>query len=188
MSDTRKYRKFTAQQKTEIVLASLRGPKTMAELCREHDIADSLLASGASSSSPPAPSACRARPSAPRPTSCAARSRGWSARWGARRWRSRSRGNSCGDGSERARRPVPRARRARPPRRGGRPGRGDQPPGDLPRARRRPPTGQRRPLDARRPGRARGRARQPDRRHPDGRRARARASVGGRSTASACSG
>ena len=28
MSDTRKYRKFTAQQKTEIVLASLRGPKS----------------------------------------------------------------------------------------------------------------------------------------------------------------
>lgn len=43
MSDTRTYRKFTAQQKTEIVLASLRGPKSMAELCREHDIADSLL-------------------------------------------------------------------------------------------------------------------------------------------------
>ncbi len=43
MSDTRKYRKFTAQQKTEIVLASLRGPKTMTELCREHEIADSLL-------------------------------------------------------------------------------------------------------------------------------------------------
>ena len=43
MSDTRKYRKFTAQQKTEIVLASLRGPKSMAELCREHDISDSLL-------------------------------------------------------------------------------------------------------------------------------------------------
>jgi transposase len=43
MSDTRKYRKFTARQKTEIVLASLRGPKSMAELCREHDIADSLL-------------------------------------------------------------------------------------------------------------------------------------------------
>ena len=43
MSDTRKYRKFSAQQKTELVLASLRGPKSMAELCREHDIADSLL-------------------------------------------------------------------------------------------------------------------------------------------------
>jgi transposase len=43
MSDTRKYRKFTAQQKTEIVLASLRGPKSMADLCCEHEIADSLL-------------------------------------------------------------------------------------------------------------------------------------------------
>jgi transposase len=43
LSETKKYRKFTAQQKTEIVLASLRGNKTMAELCREHEIADSLL-------------------------------------------------------------------------------------------------------------------------------------------------
>ncbi len=43
MSETRTYRKFSAQQKTEIVLASLRGPKTVTELCREHDIADSLL-------------------------------------------------------------------------------------------------------------------------------------------------
>ena len=43
LSEIRKYRKFTAKQKTEIVLASLRGPKTMAELCREHEIADSLL-------------------------------------------------------------------------------------------------------------------------------------------------
>jgi transposase len=43
LSETKKYRKFTAQQKTEIVLASLRGNKTMTELCREHDIADSLL-------------------------------------------------------------------------------------------------------------------------------------------------
>lgn len=43
MSETKRYRKFTVQQKTEIVLASLRGHKTMAELCREHEIADSLL-------------------------------------------------------------------------------------------------------------------------------------------------
>ena len=43
MSENRRYRKFSAQQKTEIVLASLRGPKSMAELCREHEIADSLL-------------------------------------------------------------------------------------------------------------------------------------------------
>src|SRR3954452_3318203 len=43
LSETRKYRKFTAQQKTEIVLASLRGPKSVAQLCREHEISESLL-------------------------------------------------------------------------------------------------------------------------------------------------
>jgi transposase len=43
MSETRKYRKFSAQQKTEIVLASLRGPKTIAQLAREHDISETLL-------------------------------------------------------------------------------------------------------------------------------------------------
>jgi len=43
LSETKRYRKFTAQQKTEVVLASLRGQKTHAQLCREHDIADSLL-------------------------------------------------------------------------------------------------------------------------------------------------
>ena len=43
MGESRSYRKFSAQQKTELVLASLRGPKTITELCREHDIADSLL-------------------------------------------------------------------------------------------------------------------------------------------------
>jgi len=43
VGETRKYRKFTAQQKTELVLASLRGQKSMTELCREHDISDSLL-------------------------------------------------------------------------------------------------------------------------------------------------
>jgi transposase len=42
MSENRGYRKFTAQQKTELVLASLRGPKTIAVLCREHDISESL--------------------------------------------------------------------------------------------------------------------------------------------------
>jgi transposase len=43
LSEIRQDRRFTAQQKTEIVLASLRAPTTMAELSREHDIADSLL-------------------------------------------------------------------------------------------------------------------------------------------------
>src|SRR4051794_8491839 len=167
MSDTRKYRKFTAQQKTEIVLASLRGPKTMAELCREHDIADSLLrkwreqffAAGAE------------RLSGKTERTEADELRRQIARLeralGARRWRSRSRGNSCGAGSERARRPVPRAGRAGPKPVAGRPRRRDQSPGDLP-APGSAAAGSAAGAGRRRSDRARRRALQPDRRHPDG--------------------
>jgi transposase len=35
-------RKYSAQQKLEIVLAGLRGEKPVRELCREHDIAEAL--------------------------------------------------------------------------------------------------------------------------------------------------
>lgn len=40
MSESRKYRKFTAQQKLEIVLAGLRGDRTVREVCREHEISE----------------------------------------------------------------------------------------------------------------------------------------------------
>ena len=43
MSEKRTYRKFSAQQKSELVLASLRGQRTIAELCREHEISETLL-------------------------------------------------------------------------------------------------------------------------------------------------
>jgi transposase len=43
LSDNRKYRKFTAKQKVELVLASFRGDRSVAELCRPHDISESLL-------------------------------------------------------------------------------------------------------------------------------------------------
>ena len=43
MSETRKYRKFSPQQKLELVMASWRGERSIAELCREHDISESLL-------------------------------------------------------------------------------------------------------------------------------------------------
>jgi transposase len=43
LSETRKYRKFTAQQKLELVLASLRGQMSVAEICREHEISETLL-------------------------------------------------------------------------------------------------------------------------------------------------
>jgi transposase len=42
MSEQRKYRTFTAQQKIEIVLAGLRGDRTIKEVCRDHQIAEAL--------------------------------------------------------------------------------------------------------------------------------------------------
>jgi transposase len=55
MSESRKYRKFTALQKLEIVLAGLRGDRTVREVCREPQVSetqyygwrDQLLAAGA---------------------------------------------------------------------------------------------------------------------------------------------
>jgi len=43
LSERRQYRKFNAQQKTELVLAALKGHKTIAELARERDISETLL-------------------------------------------------------------------------------------------------------------------------------------------------
>jgi transposase len=42
MSEQRKYRTFTAQQKIEIVLAGLRGDRSIKEVCRDHEIAEAL--------------------------------------------------------------------------------------------------------------------------------------------------
>ena len=42
LSERRKYRKWTAQQKLEIVLAGLRGDRSVAEVCREHQISETL--------------------------------------------------------------------------------------------------------------------------------------------------
>jgi transposase len=42
LSEQRRYRSFTAQQKLEIVLAGLRGDVAVKELCRQHEIAETL--------------------------------------------------------------------------------------------------------------------------------------------------
>jgi transposase-like protein len=42
MSEKRKYRSFTPEQKAEIVLAGLRGDRTVRDICREHEIAETL--------------------------------------------------------------------------------------------------------------------------------------------------
>jgi transposase len=43
LGETRRYRRFTAQQKLELVMASWRGERSSAELCRRHDISEGLL-------------------------------------------------------------------------------------------------------------------------------------------------
>jgi transposase len=43
LSEKKIYRKFTPRQKLELVMASWRGERSIAELCREHDISESLL-------------------------------------------------------------------------------------------------------------------------------------------------
>src|SRR5437763_1059898 len=42
LSEQRKYRTWTAQQKIEIVLAGLRDDRTVKDVCREHAISDTL--------------------------------------------------------------------------------------------------------------------------------------------------
>jgi transposase len=43
LSEQRKYRTFTAQKKLEIVLAGLRGDRSVREVCREHAISETLF-------------------------------------------------------------------------------------------------------------------------------------------------
>ncbi|MDT0167110.1 transposase [Actinotalea sp. AC32] len=42
MSEKRKYRQFTVEQKTEVVLAGLRGDRSVRDVCREYEIAETL--------------------------------------------------------------------------------------------------------------------------------------------------
>lgn len=42
MATQRNYRKFTAKQKAEIVIAGLRGERPVRDVCREHGIAETL--------------------------------------------------------------------------------------------------------------------------------------------------
>jgi transposase-like protein len=42
LSEKRKYRTFSPDEKAEIVLAGLRGDRTVRDVCREHEIAETL--------------------------------------------------------------------------------------------------------------------------------------------------
>lgn len=43
MSEKRKYRTFAPEQKTEIVLAGLRGDRSVRDVCREYEISEALF-------------------------------------------------------------------------------------------------------------------------------------------------
>jgi transposase len=43
LSEKKRYRKFSPQQKLELAFASLRGQMSVAEICREHQISETLL-------------------------------------------------------------------------------------------------------------------------------------------------
>jgi transposase-like protein len=45
LSEQRRYRGWAARQKIEIVLAGLRGDRTVRDVCREHEISDTLFCS-----------------------------------------------------------------------------------------------------------------------------------------------
>ncbi len=42
MSESRKYRSWSAEQKLEIVMAGMRGDRSVRDVCREHGIAETL--------------------------------------------------------------------------------------------------------------------------------------------------
>src|SRR5829696_9005408 len=42
LSEQRKYRQFTPEQKAEIVIAGLRGDRSVRDVCREYQIAETL--------------------------------------------------------------------------------------------------------------------------------------------------
>jgi transposase len=42
VAEQRKYRKFTTKQKVEIVLAGMKGDRSVRDVCREHEISDTL--------------------------------------------------------------------------------------------------------------------------------------------------
>jgi len=43
LSERKQYRKWTVARKLEIVLAGLRGDRSVAEVCREHQISEALF-------------------------------------------------------------------------------------------------------------------------------------------------
>src|SRR5438067_13821247 len=106
LSEQRKYRSWTAQQKIEIVLAGLRGDRSVKEVCREHAISETLYYGWREKLLEGGREMLAGKEERQASGSCSARSPSSSAHLGAKRTSWRSRENSYGSGSETARRPL----------------------------------------------------------------------------------
>src|SRR4051812_12563495 len=104
LGEQRKYRSWTAQQKLEIVLAGMRGDRSVRDVCREHGISETLYYGWRDKILEAGREALAGKEDARVSGSCAARSASSSARLAVRPTSSRSREKRCERGSERARR------------------------------------------------------------------------------------
>jgi transposase-like protein len=121
LSEQRKYRSFTVQKKLEIVLAGLRGDVSVKELCRQHQIAETLYYSWREKLLEGGKAALAGKEERQGERELKRRIRELERTLGRKRTSSRSRGKHCGAGSESTRSPVPRVDRQGPPGRGRRP-------------------------------------------------------------------
>ncbi len=111
MSEKKTYRTWTVQQKLQIVLAGLRGDRSVAEVCREHQISENLFYTWREKLLEGGSERLSGKEERTELASCASAFGSWSGRLVARptSWRSWETGS--GRGSETARRLRPSARR-----------------------------------------------------------------------------
>lgn len=98
MAEQRKYRKFTASQKLEIVLAGLRGDRSVRDVCREHEIAETLYYAWRDKILEGGKAALAGKDERQGEREIRSASASWSAPWVARPMSSRWRGKHCGVG------------------------------------------------------------------------------------------
>jgi transposase len=134
----RTYRKFTTQQKLEIVLAGLRGDRSIRDVCREHGIAETLYYSWRDKLLEGGKQTLAGKEERASERDLKKRIRELERALGRKTYELEIAGEHCGTWTEDARRQVPRAGRQGAKARGRGARDADQPAGDLPKPRRAP--------------------------------------------------
>lgn len=114
MSEQRKYRNFSVQKKLEIVLVGLRGDVSVKELCRQHQIAETLYCSWREKLLEGGKVALAGKEERQGERALKQRIRELERTLGRKTYELEVAGEHCGAGSEGARVRVPRAGRERP--------------------------------------------------------------------------